>query len=60
MDNFYKIGEKYWVSNLLAGHNMQSNGILVGWDKYNNAILFNDHWGYLTVSKENLDAHNKN
>ena len=59
MNNFYKIGEKYWASNPLAGRHMQSNGTLVGWDKYGNAILFNDRWGYLTVSIENLDSHNK-
>lgn len=59
MDNFYKIGEKYWATNPKAGHNMQTCGTLVGWDEYNNAILFNDRWGYWHVSRENLDWHNK-
>ena len=35
MDNFYKIGEKYWASNPKAGRNMQSSGTLIGWDEYN-------------------------
>lgn len=59
MDNFYKIGEKYWASNPKAGRNIQSPGTLAGWDEYNNAILFNDRWGYWHVSIENLDSHNK-
>lgn len=59
MDNFYKIGEKYWASNPNAGKNMQSCGTLVNWDKYNNAILFNPRWGYWYATKENLDEHNK-
>ena len=60
MDNFYRIGEKYWASNPKAGKNIQSNGILIDWDQYNNAILFNQHWGYWYATKENLDKHNKN
>ena len=58
MDNFYKIGEKYWASNPNAGRNIQSSGTLIGWDENNNAILFNNRWGYWNVSKENLDLHN--
>ena len=59
MDNFYQIGEIYWASNPKAGHNIQSSGILIKWNDFNNAILFNKRWGYWNVSKENLDLHNK-
>ena len=59
MNNFYKIGEKYWASNPKAGLNRQTCGILINWDKYNNAILFNPRWGYWCTTKENLDSHNK-
>ena len=56
--NYYKIGEKYWVTNPKAGRNMQSCGTLIRWDN-NIAILFNDRWGYLYATRENLDWHNK-
>ena len=59
MDNFYQIGETYWASNPKAGHNIQSPGILIKWNDFNNATLFNKRWGYWNISKENLDLHNK-
>lgn len=54
----YKFNETYWFKNELAGRNMQSSGKLVEIDKYGNYLMFNSRYGYITVTKENLDAHN--
>lgn len=54
----YKIGETYWFKNAQAGPNKQSGGKLVKIDEYGNYVMFNERYGYITVTKENLDAHN--
>lgn len=55
----YIIGETYWASNPAAGHNMQSPGELVGWERDNLAILYNRRYGLFYATKKNLDEHNE-
>jgi len=54
----YVVGEKYWFANPRAGQNMQSCGKLVDFDRYGNAVVFSERYGYITVTVENLDRHN--
>ena len=54
----YRIGETYWATNPKAGHNMQSNGVLVGWTADNKAILENKRWGTFYATIQNLNEHN--
>ncbi len=54
----YVLGEKYWFRNALAGSNRQSCGTLMKVDEYGNYVMFNHRYGYITVTKDNLDEHN--
>ena len=54
----YKIGEKYWVKNPAAGRNRMTCFTLIEWENDFVALMFNDRYGYMRFSKDNLDEHN--
>lgn len=54
----YKIGEIYWISNPKAGKNKQSNGKLIQFIENNQALLYNDRWGFIITTLEDLEKHN--
>ncbi len=56
-DKNYVVGEKYWAKNALAG-GWLSCFTLIRWDNDYVALMFNDRYGYVHISKENLDSHN--
>lgn len=56
----YAIGEKYWFKNTYAGPNRQSCGILINiYPDRGLYVLFNERYGNITVTRQNLDDHNK-
>ena len=54
----YIIGERYWVSNPKAGKNKQSSGKLIRWVNNDLAVLYNERWGFIFATLENLNNHN--